>query len=143
MCIRDSATGGSGLYIKALTEGLDEMPEADLDLRESLNNRLKKEGLWALFSELKSLDPEYAAKVDAKNPQRVIRALEVCLSTGKPYSEFRLAQKPERPFQVIKICLERPREELYARIDLRMDQMLATGLMEEAMALKISSICTH
>jgi tRNA dimethylallyltransferase len=130
------ATGGSGLYIKALTEGLDEMPEADLDLRESLNNRLKKEGLWALFTELKSLDPEYAAKVDAKNPQRVIRALEVCLSTGKPYSEFRLAQKPARPFQVIKICLERPREELYARIDLRMDQMLAAGLMEEAKAFE-------
>ncbi|MHA8082396.1 tRNA (adenosine(37)-N6)-dimethylallyltransferase MiaA [Aquirufa sp. A-Brett2-15D] len=130
------ATGGSGLYIKALIEGLDEMPEADLVLRESLNNRLQQEGLWALFSELKTLDPDYAAKVDSKNPQRVVRALEVCLSTGKPYSEFRLATKPERPFQVIKICLERPREELYARIDQRMDQMLAEGLMEEAKAFE-------
>jgi tRNA dimethylallyltransferase len=130
------ATGGSGLYIKALMEGLDEMPEADLVLRESLNNRLQQEGLWALFSELKLLDPDYAAKVDAKNPQRVVRALEVCLSTGKPYSEFRLATKPVRPFQVIKICLERPREELYSRIDQRMDQMLAEGLMDEAKAFE-------
>jgi tRNA dimethylallyltransferase len=130
------ATGGSGLYIKALMEGLDEMPEADLVLRENLNARLKTDGLWALFSELKTLDPDYAAKVDSKNPQRVVRALEVCLSTGKPYSEFRLAIKPERPFQVIKICLERPREELYARIDQRMDQMLAEGLMEEAKAFE-------
>lgn len=130
------ATGGSGLYIKALMEGLDEMPEADLVLRENLNARLKSDGLWALFSELKTLDPDYAAKVDSKNPQRVVRALEVCLSTGKPYSEFRLATKPERPFQVIKICLERPREELYARIDQRMDQMLAEGLMEEAKAFE-------
>lgn len=130
------ATGGSGLYIKALTEGLDEMPEADLALREKLNVRLQKEGLWALFSELKNLDPTYAAQVDSKNPQRVIRALEVCLSTGKPYSEFRLAQKPDRPFQVIKICLERPREELYARIDQRMDQMLSEGLLQEAKAFE-------
>jgi tRNA dimethylallyltransferase len=130
------ATGGSGLYLKALIEGLDEMPEADLDLRETLNARLKKEGLWALFSELKQLDPVYAAQVDSKNPQRVIRALEVCLSTGKPYSEFRLAQKPARPFQVIKICLERPREELYTRIDLRMDQMLTAGLVAEARAFE-------
>ena len=130
------ATGGSGLYLKALIEGLDEMPEADLALRETLNARLKKEGLWALFSELKQLDPVYAAQVDSKNPQRVIRALEVCLSTGKPYSEFRLAQKPARPFQVIKICLERPREELYTRIDLRMDQMLTAGLVAEARAFE-------
>lgn len=130
------ATGGSGLYLKALIEGLDEMPEADLDLRETLNARLKKEGLWALFSELKQLDPVYAVQVDSKNPQRVIRALEVCLSTGKPYSEFRLAQKPARPFQVIKICLERPREELYTRIDLRMDQMLTAGLVAEARAFE-------
>jgi tRNA dimethylallyltransferase len=126
------ATGGSGLYLKALMEGLDVMPEADLVLRETLNGRLENEGLWALFSELKQLDPVYAAQVDAKNPQRVVRALEVCLSTGKPYSEFRLAQKPARPFHVIKICLERPREELYTRIDLRMDQMLTAGLVEEA-----------
>ena len=128
------ATGGSGLYLKALIEGLDEMPEADLALRETLNARLEKEGLWALYSELKQLDSVYAVQVDSKNPQRVIRALEVCLSTGKPYSEFRLAQKPERPFQVIKICLERPREELYARIDQRMDQMLTAGLVAEARA---------
>jgi tRNA dimethylallyltransferase len=117
-------------------EGLDVMPEADLALRETLNTRLEKEGLWALFSELKQLDHVYAAQVDAKNPQRVVRALEVCLSTGKPYSEFRLAQKPARPFQVIKICLERPREELYTRIDLRMDQMLTAGLVEEARAFE-------
>lgn len=86
------ATGGSGLYLKALMEGLDVMPEADLALRETLNGRLEIEGLWTLFTELKQLDPVYANQVDAKNPQRVVRALEVCLSTGKPYSEFRLAQ---------------------------------------------------
>jgi tRNA dimethylallyltransferase len=125
-------TGGSGLYLKALMEGLDDMPDVDLDLRTSLMNRLETEGLEKCFAQLQALDPEYAAKVDAQNPQRVIRALEVCLSTGKSYTSFRNQQKAERPFEMLKICLDRPREELYARIDLRMDHMLDAGLVQEA-----------
>ncbi|MHA8052588.1 tRNA (adenosine(37)-N6)-dimethylallyltransferase MiaA [Aquirufa sp. Wall-65K1] len=125
-------TGGSGLYIKALLEGLDEMPEVDLALREQLNQQLLTEGIAPLRKQLQDLDPEYAAQVDAQNPQRIVRALEVCLSTGKPYSDFRKKQSVERPFHAIKICLDRPREELYARIDQRMDMMLAQGLVEEA-----------
>jgi tRNA dimethylallyltransferase len=125
-------TGGSGLYLKALMEGLDDMPDVDLDLRTDLMRRLEEDGLESLHAELQELDPEYAAKVDAQNPQRVVRALEVCLSTGKSYSSFRSQQKADRPFEMIKICLDRPRDELYARIDMRMDQMLQAGLMQEA-----------
>ncbi|MHA8063324.1 tRNA (adenosine(37)-N6)-dimethylallyltransferase MiaA [Aquirufa aurantiipilula] len=125
-------TGGSGLYIKALLEGLDEMPEVDLVLREQLMQQLEKDGIAPLWEQLQRLDPIYAAQVDQQNPQRIVRALEVCLSTGKPYSDFRKKQSADRPFQAIKICLDRPREELYARIDQRMDQMLAQGLVNEA-----------
>jgi tRNA dimethylallyltransferase len=125
-------TGGSGLYLKALMEGLDDMPDVDLDLRENLMKALDTDGLENLFAQLQSLDPEYAAKVDAYNPQRVVRALEVCLSTGKSYTSFRNQQKADRPFEMLKICLDRPREELYARIDLRMDNMLNVGLVQEA-----------
>lgn len=125
-------TGGSGLYIKALLEGLDEMPEVDLVLREQLMQQLEKEGIAPLWEQLQHLDPMYAAQVDQQNPQRIVRALEVCLSTGKSYSDFRKKQSADRPFQAIKICLDRPREELYARIDQRMDQMLAQGLVDEA-----------
>jgi tRNA dimethylallyltransferase len=126
------ATGGSGLYLKALTDGLDEMPEVDLALRQSLNLRLENGGIEVLAKELQQLDPEYAAKVDTQNPQRIVRALEVCLSTGKPYSSFRNAKKADRPFEIQKICLDRPREILYQRIDDRMDDMLKRGLVEEA-----------
>ncbi len=125
-------TGGSGLYLKALMEGLDDMPDVDLTLRENLMQALETDGLDNLFLQLQALDPEYAAKVDAQNPQRIVRALEVCLSTGKSYTSFRSQQKSDRPFEMIKICLDRPREELYARIDLRMDHMLDAGLVQEA-----------
>jgi tRNA dimethylallyltransferase len=125
-------TGGSGLYLKALMEGLDDMPDVDLTLRENLMQALDTDGLEKLFLQLHALDPEYAAKVDAQNPQRIVRALEVCLSTGKSYTSFRSQQKSDRPFEMIKICLDRPREELYARIDLRMDHMLDAGLVQEA-----------
>lgn len=126
------ATGGSGLYLKALTDGLDEMPEVDLALRKSLNERLDLEGIEVLADELRSLDPDYAEKVDIQNPQRIVRALEVCLTTGMPYSSFRNAKQVERPFQIQKICLDRPREVLYQRIDQRMDEMLKNGLVAEA-----------
>ncbi len=125
-------TGGSGLYLKALMEGLDNMPDVDLNLRAKLMDALAEKGLEPLYTQLQDLDPEYAAKVDSQNPQRVVRALEVCLSTGKSYTSFRNQQKAYRPFEMIKICLDRPREELYARIDLRMDMMLAAGLIQEA-----------
>jgi tRNA dimethylallyltransferase len=126
------ATGGSGLYLKALVEGLDEMPEIDMELRNSLMFRLKEEGLDALMDELRKRDPEYAGKVDSKNPQRVVRALEVCMSTSKTYSEFRKSMSDIRPFKILKYCLDRPREELYQRIDARMEAMLAKGLVDEA-----------
>ncbi len=125
-------TGGSGLYLKALMDGLDEMPDVDLALRDQLMQRLTSEGLTSMFEQLQSLDPEYAQQVDSQNPQRVVRALEVCLSTGKTYTSFRNQQKANRPFEMIKICLDRPREELYARIDARMDGMLSAGLVKEA-----------
>jgi len=125
-------TGGSGLYLKAVMEGLDDMPDVDLSLRAKLMDALAENGLEPLYLQLQNLDPEYAAKVDSQNPQRVVRALEVCLSTGKSYTSFRNKQKADRPFEMIKICLDRPREELYARIDLRMDEMLAAGLIQEA-----------
>ena len=125
-------TGGSGMFIKMITDGIDEMPEADLDLRQNLAQRLNNEGLEVLADELKNLDPIYYQQVDIQNTQRVLRALEVCISSGKPFSSFRKNQKVERPFRMIKIALERPREELYARIDKRMDTMLANGLEDEA-----------
>lgn len=128
-------TGGSGLFIKAITDGLDDMPQAPLALRETLMQRLETEGVEALAEELKKLDPEYATIADLQNAQRVVRALEVCLSTGKPFSEFHKKTKVTRSFQFVKIGIERPREELYDRINLRMDIMLANGLMEEVKAL--------
>jgi len=126
------ATGGSGLYLKALVEGLDEMPDIDMELRNSLISRLKEEGLGALLDELKTRDPEYASQVDSKNPQRVVRALEVCISTSKTYSEFRKSKSDVRPFKILKYCLDRPREELYQRINVRMEMMLDAGLIDEA-----------
>lgn len=125
-------TGGSGMFIKMITDGIDEMPEADLDLRKKLAERLDNEGLEILANELKQFDPAYYGQVDIQNTQRVLRALEVCISTGKPFSSFRKNQKVVRPFEMIKIALERPREELYARIDTRMDIMLESGLEAEA-----------
>jgi tRNA dimethylallyltransferase len=125
-------TGGSGLYLKALMEGLDDMPDVDLTLRENLMKSLNTDGLANLFTQLQRLDPAYASKVDVQNPQRVVRALEVCLSTGKSYTSFRNQQKADRPFEMLKICLDRPREELYTRIDLRMEHMLKAGLVQEA-----------
>ena len=125
-------TGGSGMFIKMITDGIDEMPEADLVLRQQLAERFEKEGLSQLKEELRVLDPVYFEQVDDQNTQRVLRALEVCISTGKPFSSFRKNQKVERPFKMLKIALERPREELYARIDTRMDLMLEGGLEVEA-----------
>ncbi|SIR14738.1 tRNA (adenosine(37)-N6)-dimethylallyltransferase MiaA [Pontibacter lucknowensis] len=128
-------TGGSGLYVRAVTDGMDEMPEADPAVRESLTARYQQEGLQPLLEQLQELDPTYYERVDKANPQRVIRALEVCLSSGQPYSAFRKAGTRERPFHIIKIGLTRDRPELYERIDRRMDLMLEQGLLEEAKSL--------
>jgi tRNA dimethylallyltransferase len=125
-------TGGSGLYVKAVCEGMDEMPEINPQIRVKFNKQLQIEGLRPLQEMLLRIDPEYYAKVDLQNPQRLIRALEVWEATGKPFSSFRIKQTKNRPFEIIKIGLERDREMLYRRIDERMDQMISQGLFEEA-----------
>lgn len=127
--------GGSGLYIDALCNGLDNFQEADPALRASLVERLEKEGLASLRHELRRLDPETAARIDPANRQRIVRALEVCFSTGRPYSSFRSGKVKQRPFAIRKIGLTRPREVLYGRIDRRVDAMMAEGLEAEARSL--------
>lgn len=129
------AVGGSGLYIQALCDGMDNLPEADKSVREELKQRLQDEGLEALVEELRRLDPEYANIVDRNNPSRVMRALEVCLVTGKPYSEQRSGAKAERSFNIIKIATDMPRDVLYERINRRVDMMIEDGLVEEARAV--------
>lgn len=127
--------GGSGMYVQALCQGIDEMPAIPAEFRENLSLRLQREGLPALLAELQQLDPVYFQQVDRQNPQRVVRALEVSLYTGRPYSSFRRRGFKKRPFHTIKIGLDRPREELYQRINERMDQMVEEGLFEEAREL--------
>lgn len=127
--------GGSGLYIDAVCRGMDDMPVTDPGLREALNLRLENEGLPSLTEELKRLDPVYYEQVDRENPQRVVRALEVCLQTGKPYSGIRTGARKQRPYRILKLGITMPREVLYERINLRVDQMVAEGLEEEARGL--------
>ena len=127
------AVGGSGLYIKALCEGMDDLPEVDPRLRKELNSRCKAEGVEALAEELHRLDPDFYEVVDRKNPARVVRALEVCISTGKTYSSLRSGVKRQRPFNIIKIAVNMDREVLYERIDLRVDKMVQAGLYDEAL----------
>lgn len=128
-------TGGSGLFIRAICEGIDEMPSPKAGVRDNLNLIHQQQGLTPLLEELKTTDPIYYDQVDRKNHIRIIRALELIRSTGKPFSSFRSGKKTERPFHIIKIGLNRDREELYQRINLRMDIMLETGLLEEAKCL--------
>jgi tRNA dimethylallyltransferase len=125
-------TGGSGLYIKTFCEGLDEIPDTDPAIRELLIRQHQQHGIDSLLIQLDTLDPLYAQQVDRANPQRVIRALEVSMSTQQPYSSFRKQNKVSRPFHLVKIGITRDREELYTRIDARMDAMLINGLVEEA-----------
>lgn len=129
------AVGGSGLYVRALCEGMDDLPKADEQLRRALGERLRVEGLISLVEELQRLDPVYYAQVDCQNPARVARALEVCLQTGRPYSQLRTGTHRRRDFEVVKIGVDLPRAELYARIDRRVEQMLADGLETEARVL--------
>lgn len=129
------AVGGSGLYVRALCEGMDDLPQANESLRAELNRRLTDEGVESLAAQLRELDPVYYETVDRSNPARVVRALEVCLQTGRPYSEQRTGERRPRPFEIVKIGIDLPREMLYDRIDRRVDQMLADGLEAEARAL--------
>lgn len=129
------AVGGSGLYVKALCEGMDDLPEADKELRDALMMQCGTEGLGALVEELKRLDPVYCESADLNNPARVMRALEVCRRTGLPYSSFRTGTRKRRNFDIIKIGTSMPRDVLYERIDRRVDMMIAAGLEAEARAL--------
>ena len=129
------AVGGSGLYVRALCEGMDELPQADEALRRELERRLADEGIGALAEQLRELDPRYYEEVDRSNPARVVRALEVCLQTGRPYSAQRTGVRRERPFRIIKIGVDLPREVLYDRINRRVDAMVAEGLEAEARRL--------
>ena len=128
-------TGGSMMYIDAVCEGIDDIPTIDDETRALMKQRLAEEGLERLCEDLKRLDPEYYEIVDKQNPRRVVHALEICTMTGQTYTSFRRREKRERPFRIIKIGLNRPREELYARINQRVDQMMADGLLEEVKAM--------
>ena len=129
------AVGGSGLYVRALCEGMDDLPQADEPLRRELERRLAEEGLGALAEELRELDPEYCRPADLNNPARVMRALEVCLQTHMPYSRQRTGERRPRSFEIVKIGIDLPRDVLYDRINRRVDRMLADGLEAEARAL--------
>ena len=125
-------SGGSMMYIDAVCNGIDDIPTVDDQTRTWMKRRLAEEGLPTLVQELKELDPEHYAVVDKQNPRRVVHALEICHMTGKTYTSFRTNSKKERPFRILKIGLNRPREELYDRINRRVDQMMADGWLDEA-----------
>lgn len=125
-------TGGSGMYINAVCDGIDDLPTIDEQLRDELIQKYQAEGIESLRIQLKMLDPESYHKIDLKNPKRILKALEVTIQTGKPYSSFLTQPKKQRPFNILKIGLQRDRDELYERINLRVDQMIEEGLVEEA-----------
>lgn len=127
--------GGSGLFIQAVIQGFDDLPTADPEIREKLNLELAEKGIENLQDKLQEADPDYYNQVDLNNPQRLIRALEVFEATGKPFSSFRKAAINKRPFESIKIALNLPREELYDRINKRVDIMVEQGLIEEVRSL--------
>jgi len=124
-------TGGSMMYIDAVCDGIDDIPTINDETRTLMKQRLAEEGLEQLCEELRRLDPDYYEIVDKQNSRRVVHALEICTMTGQTYTSFRRCEKRERPFRIIKIGLNRPREELYARINQRVDEMMAGGLLEE------------
>jgi tRNA dimethylallyltransferase len=128
-------SGGSGMYIDAVCNGIDEIPDVDPSVREKYITRYRDEGIEGLRESLKLLDPEHYAKVDLKNYKRIIRALEICETAGRPYSSLLKKQKRERDFGIIKIGLEKPRDDLYKRINSRVDDMVKRGLEDEAKRL--------
>ena len=125
-------TGGSMMYVDAVCKGIDDIPTVDQKTRQTMLQRYEAEGLERLCAELKVLDPAYYAEVDLKNPKRVIHALEICHMTGRTYTSFRTRSAKQRPFRMVKVGLMREREELYDRINRRVDQMMADGLLDEA-----------
>ena len=125
-------TGGSGLYIQTVCTGMDNLPDSEPEIRKNLREKYENEGIEPLQLMLQQLDPEYYGQVDLANPNRLLRALEVCLGTGKPFSSFRKNLPVPRNFNIIKIGLELPRAELHNRINARVDQMMSDGLLEEA-----------
>ena len=125
-------TGGSGMYIQAVCDGIDELPTIDNQLRKDLIQKYHDEGIESLRIQLKMLDPESYQKIDLKNPKRILKALEVTIQTGQPYSSYLTRPKKERPFHILKIGLQRERDELYERINKRVDEMIQEGLVEEA-----------
>lgn len=127
--------GGSGLYVKAITEGLDDFPEVEESIRKDLKKELEEKGIEKLQNELKEADPTYYKQVQIDNPHRIIRALEVCRSSGKAFSSFLGKKKKERNFNCIFIGLEAPREKVYERINLRVDLMMKNGLLDEVKSL--------
>ena len=129
-------TGGSMMYIDAVCNGIDDIPTVREDIREEMKRRYAEEGLEALCADLKRLDPEHYAVVDKQNHRRVIHALEICYQTGTTYTSFRKQEKKQRPFQIVKIGLNRDREELYQRINQRVDQMMEDGLLDEVRSLQ-------
>ena len=128
-------TGGSMMYIDAICKGIDDMPTITPEIRKAVCEQYQYEGLPTILEELKEKDPAHYEEVDRANHKRVIHAVEICRMTGRPYSSFRTRQIKQRPFEIIKIGLTRPREELYARINERVDQMMQNGLLEEARKL--------
>ncbi len=124
--------GGSMMYVDAVCKGIDDLPTIEQEIRDSLWQRFHDEGLEGLRQDLKLLDPEHYAKVDLKNHKRILKALEICVQTGKPYSSFLTNSSKKRDFEIVIIGLERDREELYSRINTRVDQMMEEGLEEEA-----------
>lgn len=128
-------SGGSMMYIDAVCYGIDDIPDVPEELRQQLKDRLAAEGLAPLVEQLRLLDPQYAQEADLVNPRRVLHALEICLVSGKPYSSFRKNTRRERPFRILKIGLNLPREKLYERINHRVDQMLQGGMIDEALSV--------
>ncbi|MDE7377649.1 MAG: tRNA (adenosine(37)-N6)-dimethylallyltransferase MiaA [Paraprevotella sp.] len=129
-------SGGSMMYIDAVCKGIDDIPTVDAETRDLMLARYRTEGLNTLADELRLLDPTYYNEADIRNPKRVIHALEICYMTGKPYSSFRTHRTKKRPFQIIKIGLQREREDLYRRINDRVEQMVENGLIDEALRVK-------
>ena len=127
--------GGSGLYVNAICKGFDKMPEISEEIRTKLNSKLKEKGIVWLQNEVKKVDPDFYATCDQQNPQRLLRALEIFIATGKTFSSYKSATPKERPFEIIKIGLTTEREILYKRINTRVDKMLENGLLEEVESL--------
>ncbi len=128
-------TGGSMMYLDAVCNGIDDIPTVDAEVRETLRERLMNGGIDEMRNELRLLDPEYYYSADTRNPKRVVHALEVCYTTGRPYSSFLTKERKQRPFHIVKIGLKRERQELFERINSRVDAMMDAGLLDEARRL--------